>query len=104
MADITNEQVIAFCNNFIRPHAERMRALDVQGDTALVTWFGQIAALCPNDSSPIADGRENEGVSRLTGADVNNFITQVAAYQTALNAGGVADVISKPCVRTLEVA
>lgn len=104
MADIVDPKVISFCNNFVRPHAERMRALDAQGDAALVTWFSQIAAACPNDASPIADGRENEGVSRLTGADVSSFITQVAAYQTALNESGVADVVSKPCVRTLTVS
>lgn len=101
--DITNPQVIEYCNAVVRPLAETMRALKVRVDAELVTWFGQISTNCPNDSSAVADGREAEGVSRLTGADVNALVTQLAAYQTALNASGVADVISKPCVRHLEV-
>ena len=103
MADIVNPQVINYCNSVIRPLAEAMRSLDARCDAGLVTWFSQIAANCPNDSSPVADGREAEGVSRLTGADVNSFVAQMAAYQTALNQSGVADVVSKPCVRSLEV-
>ena len=104
MADITNPQVVNYCNATIRPLAERMRSLKAEADAALVTWFGEISSNCPNDASLIADGREAEGVSRLTGADVTNFVTQLASYQTALNASGVPGIISKPCVRTLEVS
>ena len=103
MADIVDTEVIRYCNEIIRPHAEKMRALKATCDSALVTWYGQISSDCPNDSSPIADGREAEGVSRLTGADVVNLVTQMAAFKTACEVSGVADVISKPCVRSLEV-
>jgi hypothetical protein len=97
-------QAISYCNNIIRPLAEQMRGLKARIDSGLVTWFAEVDALVPNDTSPLADGREAEGVSRLTGADITNFVTQMAAYQTALNVAGVANVISKPCVRSLEVS
>ena len=102
MADITSPEVIKFSNEQIRPLAEAMQALDYRVQAALVTWYATISADCPNDSSPIADGREAEGVSRLTGSDVVNMVTQMAAYKTALELTGVPDVISKPCVRSLE--
>lgn len=103
MSDIVNPQVINYTNAVIRPLAEQMRSLKARTDAALVTWYAEISDNCPNDSSALADGREAEGVSRLTGADITNLVTQLAAYQTALNVAGVAAVISKPCVRSLEV-
>jgi hypothetical protein len=102
MADITDPQAIRYTNEIIRPLAEVMRALKARIDAGMVTWYGTIAALVPNDSSPLADGREADGVSRLTGADINSFVAQLAAYKTALEQAGVPDVISKPCVRPIE--
>jgi hypothetical protein len=103
MADIVDPRAISYTNQVIRPLAEQMRSLKARVDSGLVTWFADIDALVPNDASPLLDGREAEGVSRLTGADITGLVTQLAAYQTALNVNGVAAVISKPCVRALEV-
>jgi hypothetical protein len=80
-----------------------MRALSAEIDAALVTWFAGINTTITNDASPILDDREEDGVSRLVGSDVVNFITQMAAYQTQMNQPGVASVISEPCVSRLEV-
>lgn len=102
MADITDPQAIAFTNH-VRSIAEKMRALDAVIDSSIVDWFNGISELIPNDSSPIDDGREAEGVSRLVGSDVVNLITQMLAYQTQLDQSGVAGVIALPCVRPLEV-
>lgn len=104
MADITNAQAIRWVNEVARPMAEQFRALKAEVDAALVQWWGGgLSAMFPNDASPVADGRESEGVSRLTGADINSLVTQLAAFQAALNQAGVADVIAKPCVRALSV-
>jgi hypothetical protein len=100
--DITDAEAIRFVNEVIRPTAEKMRGLDAEIDAALVTWFAGINAKIANDASPILDGREDEGVSRLLGSDVVNMVTQMSVYQTALNQSGVANVVSKPCVRRLE--
>lgn len=102
---ITNAQVIDWVNNVLRPMAEDMRNLDAEIDAALITWFAQISANTPNSGAEtLEDGRDADGVSRLTGADINSFVTQMVAYQTQLNAAGVADVISKPTVRPLQVS
>lgn len=102
---IDNPQAIRYVNEVIRPKAESLRALKAEVDAALVQWFGGVNALVPNDAGEaVDDGRENEGVSRLTGADVNNLVTQLAAYQTQLDQEGVAAVVSKPCVNQLRVS
>lgn len=104
MADITNPEAIKFCNERIRPLAEDMRSLKAEVDATLVTWFGGLNTVIgssPDDD--LQDGREDEGVSRLTGQDIANLVTQLDAYQTQLDQAGVADIISKPCVRVLEV-
>jgi hypothetical protein len=79
-----------------------MRDLKQDADTAIVSWFTTISANCPNDPLEVVeDGRETQGISRLTGADITSVITQFLAYQTQLDQSGVAGVISKPCVRLL---
>jgi hypothetical protein len=101
--DIVNPEVIKFINEVIRPSAEIMRNYKVMVDAAMVTWYADISPNCPNDSSPVVDNRELDGVSRLTGADVNSFVAQMSAYKFALDQSGVAQVTSKPCVRPLEI-
>lgn len=103
MADITNTEVIKYVNEQIRPLAESMQALDYRVQAALVTWYATISDDCPNDSSPLADGREDDGVSRLTGADIVNLVTQLAAYKTQMDGSGVRAVVAKPTVRALMV-
>jgi len=98
---ITNPIAIKYVNEVVRPLAERFRDLKPDVDAATVAWFAGISTLFPNDATAVDDGRDREGISRLTGADVNNIVTQLLAYQTQLNGGGVANVIAKPCVRTL---
>ena len=104
MADITDFEVIHFVDEVIRPMAEDFRALKSEVDSATNKWFGGINAKVPNEAGDILqDGREGSGVSRLSGADIVNFITEIVAYQTQINQSGVAGVISKPCVRALTV-
>jgi hypothetical protein len=100
---ITDPRAIRFVNEEVRPLTEAMRALKARADAALVKWYGEISALTPNDIDAVDDGREAEGISRLTGADVNKLVVQLAAYQTQLDETGVIDVISKSCVRGLDV-
>lgn len=100
---IDNPQAVKFVNESVRPKAERLRAIKAEIDAMMVDWFGGVNAMFPNDSTPVEDGREAEGVSRLTGEDVVGFIVVAQAVQTALNQAGVADRIAKPCVRPLRV-
>jgi hypothetical protein len=82
--------------------AEKFRALKAEVDAALTTYNASVGTIFYNNTAELVDdGRESQGVSRLTGNDVLLFITQLQAFQTQLNGAGVGNVISKPCVRQL---
>lgn len=102
---ITDPQAIRFTNEVVRPMAEKLRGLKVEIDAALTTYNAGVGDIFYNASAEIIDdGRANEGVSRLTGNDILLLITQLQTIQTQLNAGGVANVIAKPCVRPLTIS
>lgn len=104
MADIVNTEAIRYANEIVRPLAEEMRALDYRIQAALTTWYATIAAVVPVDADAVLqDGREADGVSRLTGNDINLLVAQLAAYKTAMDGAGVRNVIAKPTVRALTV-
>ena len=100
---ITDPQAIRYTNEVVRVKCEQVRALKAEIDSLMAAWYGGINALIPNDGDEaLDDGRESEGVSRLNGADINSVIVQLAGIKTALDAEGVAGIISKPCVRSLK--
>jgi len=97
---MNNAQALKFTNEGIRPVAERLRQLRHDLDDLDRTWQGGIAALFLADmSAAVEDGRDAEGISRLTCNDVVLVMAQVEAVQAVLNGAGVPEVISKPCVR-----
>lgn len=98
MADVTNPEAIKFCNEVIRPLSEEARALKARVDDATVVWYGGLNTQFPNDTSAVIDNREAEGVSRLTGADINSVMAQLISQIGALN----EQIIAKPCVRPLD--
>lgn len=99
MADVTSPEALRFVAEQIRPICESLRAIKIRMSAMKVLWDDHVGTLIPNDSSPIADGREAEGVSRLTGADVNNARNAMAAL-----IAGISDtVIGKPCVRPVDL-
>lgn len=101
---IDNPEAIRFVNETVRPMCEKIRALKAEIDSALVTYAAGVGDVYYNNSGEtIADNREAEGVSRLTGNDVLLVVTQLQTIQTQLNGVGVASVIAKPCVRSLEI-
>ena len=104
MADITNPEAIRFCNEIVRPLAEKMRGLKVEIDAALVTWNAGIGTIIGSSAGDaIQDGRDAEGVSRLTAADVAALGGEMIAYQTRCNQAGVAEILSKPCVNPVRI-
>jgi len=97
---ITDPEVIRFINEEVRPLAEQMRAMKIKSAQIVARWFGNaINSRTPNDSTAVDDGRQTEGASRLTGADVNSLIGQAANISSQFN----TDIIEKPCVRPLNV-
>jgi len=99
MPGITGAEEIKFVNEYIRPMCENIRYMKARGDDFALKWAG-LSGGFPNDTSMIEDGREAEGISRLTGADINAvanvFNTLLGDIDTAAEA-----VIAKPCVRPL---
>ena len=95
---ITDPQAIKFLSDIVRPLAEKTRALGAEYLAAITAWQGTIADLTPVDGGVIEDGREHEGVSRITGADVHAFM----GLLIALREGGDQGVVEKPCVRPLK--
>jgi hypothetical protein len=103
MADIVDPQTIRFTNEVVRPLAEKLRALTYELQSADMTYQSGIGALLyASDNGAIQDGRENEGVSRLTANDVIGIMNLAESLVTALTAAGVQTTVSKPCVRTFE--
>lgn len=96
MAQITDPEAIRFCNETVRPLCEEARALAAKVAALTTLWYGGINSKFPNSANDtVEDGREGEGVSRLTGADVNNVLTQLLGI--TLN----SEIIQKPCVRQI---
>jgi hypothetical protein len=105
MTDITDPVVVKFTNEHLRPLAETVRDLKVQLDEAAAVWTDQVSPLLSahTNGDPLADGREAEGVSRLTKADLTAFVGVAGQLITALNVSGVMNTVRKPTVRVLRV-
>ena len=97
MADITDPEAIKFVNEYIRPMCENIRYMKARGNDFALKWAG-LSGDFPNDTSMLEDGREAEGISRLTGADINAVAT---VFNTLLgDIDAAAEVaINKPCVK-----
>lgn len=97
---VTNPQAIAFVNEEMRPLAELARALVARVTNSETSWFAGINTIIPNDvAQAIEDGREAEGVSRLTGADIHSLMGVLITMRNAQN----SEIIEKPTVRPLQV-
>ena len=101
---LVNAQVNKYVNEDVRTLCETVRALKARLDSSLLRWY-QISDVVPNDTTLIVDpAREGEGLTPLTGADIHSVMYNLTVIQNTLDAGGVASVIEKPCVRSLEVS
>lgn len=97
---IDNPNTVKFTNEVVRPLCEKVRAINALIDSAATQWFAGVNTTVPNTAEVLDDGRTSEGVSILTGADINSAMGILINMKTASN----AEIISKPCVRALEVS
>lgn len=97
---ITNPEAIKFANEQVRPLCEQVRALVAKIGSMQTAWFGGINTEFPNDTTPLADNRDAEGASRLTGADINSAINVLLAVAAASN----GQIVAKPCVRAFSAS
>lgn len=99
---MNNPEVVRFTNEVVRPMAEKMRSIVAEIDAALLRWESGVGALVSADLKELVeDGREHEGISRLTCNDIALLVQQMAAVQAAAHREGTPLVLAKPCVRPL---
>lgn len=105
MADIIDQRVIKFCNEQVRPAAEKIRELDYLLEDIKRKWDNEISFIISENeiTDTIADGRISQGVSVLTKNDLLLVLTQINTINTQMLGSGVRGVINKPCVRGLEL-
>lgn len=100
MVAITDPEAIRFVNEQIRPLCEEVRALVARVGAMNTSWQAGINVKFPNDASAVTDNRDTEGISRLTGADIQSAVGILLAVTAASN----SQIISKPCVRALSAS
>lgn len=105
---ITDARAVRFCNETLRPLAERLR--DVFEDVARAeqAWTDEIGALIPNDSGQVLDdGRVTQGVSILNGQEINSLrsvflqIKNLRAGSAVTSLTNVDTRVGRACVRLL---
>ena len=110
MADITNQQVIKFCNEEVRPISEELVKIKVVVDDILNSWNATIQPIISGNTGTdvVIDGREQQGVTPLTKQDIVDLGSVLIDIQSLLNGASVdaaainvANAISKPNVRSL---
>lgn len=102
---ITNPGVITYSNEVFRPLCEEFRNLKYRIDDALLTFNNIHSVNCPDDPAEILeDGREINGVSVITGEDINTVIGYFTQFQTMMDGLNVSVNMNKPCVRPLQTS
>ena len=97
---ITDAEAIKFTNDYIRPMCENLRYMTARGSDWSKKW-AELSSKFPNDTNEIVeDGKEAEGISRLTGADINAVATVFGSLLTIMD-DTAQTAIAKPCVRPL---
>lgn len=96
---IDNPEIIKLTNEVVRPLAEQTRDLMIKL-SIIQERIDRLMPLIPNDASVILDGREAEGVSRLTGQDIYGILS-IRNQIVALNTPEASALINKACVRPL---
>ena len=97
---ITDPEAIKFVNEYIRPICEDIRHMNARGFDFALIW-ARIGEDFPNDPAEIVeDGRSNNGISVLTGSDINAAAALFSSLISDLTPQSQA-IIEKPCVRPL---
>jgi hypothetical protein len=93
-----NQEAVAFLNQYVRPMSEDVRGTKYRMEAFLARW-AVVQSLIPNDGTVLDDGRLDEGVHQLTGADVYMIEAIVEGMNTTLSTQGYMTYFEKACVR-----
>jgi hypothetical protein len=89
---ITNPQAVTFCNEKIRPVADRYAQLYWFAKMVLTEWNSTgMSAIIPNQGGEtVVDGSETDGRTPISGAHVNGMITNLQLLVNDLEANSNA--------------
>ena len=101
-------RAVSYVNENLRPLCEKLRAIQAELQTSLAKYVVEIAPItaAADPADILADGREDEGVSRLSAGDVAlvmglaqalSDLVEDTANQNAVGA------MHKACVRPLRI-
>lgn len=97
MPDITNPQVVDYCNNVLRPLSDKLEAEILKIPAFVATYNARDLGTIINDagaSNFIGDGSATDGRTRVTGGDVFNLVTLMNDLITFYTSGR-KDVVAK---------
>lgn len=105
MANITNQVVIQFSNDYLRPIAEAVRNVQIRLNDAKVKYTTNIAGLLAGqaDGDTLADGAPDDGRPQVTKKDLADLIAQLGGIITELDATGAEALRAKFTVRPPQI-
>ena len=91
--DITDPEVVRYCNVYLRPFAERLRAIKAELTDATAAYAANVDGLLVQyvSADPVIDGREAEGIGRITKIDMIRLRTLMVNLSTVLADASVTD-------------
>ena len=107
MADITDPLILKWVREDVRPLSEELAALLLKCTEFADRYDDTIAPLVGDlnvvSTDNVEDGREAEGVSRLTVADLTNFINVTKSIRTLAD-GTTRQQVALPNVRKIRIS
>lgn len=97
MAEINNPQLTSFCNERLRPFADRVAALDAEIPAILSTYIARSleTLITKTPADLIADGSDVDGRTRVIGDDVFKIIAFMNDFKAILDKLGARDIVFK---------
>lgn len=93
MADITSPAVIRYCNVYLRPFAERLRDLKSALEDATAEYASNVNGELSTHTAQdvVADGREGEGIGRVSKLNINRMRLMMEAVTVVLEDATLQD-------------
>lgn len=105
MADIVNAEAVNFLNEAVRPFCHKIRSLKAESDSNLSRWASGISAIVGSDAGDtVVDGREADGITQLTSAEITQLVGYMQSIADLIDAGAVASNIERACARPLDAS
>lgn len=82
---MNDPEVIKFVNEHSRVAANKLASAYLEAVQHLAS-FESIKSKVPNDNTPVDDGREAEGISRLVCSDIHILVNVIKSVQASLDA------------------